>query len=38
MADYVNKQVIELKEVNEENRNGATRSVKTETHLSGKDK
>uniref|UniRef100_A0A8C7GYJ1 C-type lectin domain family 4 member E-like n=1 Tax=Oncorhynchus kisutch TaxID=8019 RepID=A0A8C7GYJ1_ONCKI len=34
MADYVNKQVIELKEVNEENRNGATRSVKTETHLS----
>ncbi|XP_064859714.1 C-type lectin domain family 4 member E-like isoform X2 [Oncorhynchus nerka] len=34
MADYVNKQVIELKEVNEETRNGATRSVKTETHLS----
>ncbi|XP_064819222.1 C-type lectin domain family 4 member E-like [Oncorhynchus masou masou] len=34
MADYVNKQVIVLKEVNEENRNGATRSVKTETHLS----
>ncbi|XP_036810069.1 C-type lectin domain family 4 member E-like isoform X1 [Oncorhynchus mykiss] len=34
MADYVNKQVIELKAVNEENRNGATRSVKTETHLS----
>ncbi|XP_064814027.1 C-type lectin domain family 12 member B-like isoform X1 [Oncorhynchus masou masou] len=34
MADYINKQVIVLKEVNEENRNGATRSVKTETHLS----
>nr|XP_046192664.1 CD209 antigen-like protein C [Oncorhynchus gorbuscha] len=32
MADYVNKQVIELKEVNQDNR--ATRSVKTETHLS----
>ncbi|XP_031670806.1 C-type lectin domain family 4 member E-like isoform X2 [Oncorhynchus kisutch] len=34
MVDYVNKQVIELNKVNEENRNGATRSVKTETHLS----
>ncbi|XP_071264063.1 CD209 antigen-like protein C isoform X2 [Salvelinus alpinus] len=34
MADYVNKQVIELNKVNEENRNRATRSVKTETHLS----
>ncbi|XP_064815175.1 CD209 antigen-like protein C isoform X1 [Oncorhynchus masou masou] len=34
MADYVNKQVIELKEVNEENQNRATRSVKAETHLS----
>uniref|UniRef100_A0A8C7P3S2 C-type lectin domain-containing protein n=1 Tax=Oncorhynchus mykiss TaxID=8022 RepID=A0A8C7P3S2_ONCMY len=34
MADYINKQVIVLKEVNEENRNRATRSVKTETHLS----
>ncbi|XP_064819205.1 C-type lectin domain family 4 member M-like isoform X2 [Oncorhynchus masou masou] len=34
MADYVNKQVIELKEVNEENQNRATRSMKTETHLS----
>ncbi|XP_052320989.1 C-type lectin domain family 4 member E-like isoform X2 [Oncorhynchus keta] len=34
MADYVNKQVIELKEVNEENQNRLTRSVKTENHLS----
>nr|XP_046192667.1 CD209 antigen-like protein C isoform X1 [Oncorhynchus gorbuscha] len=34
MADYVNKQVIELKEVNQEYQNRATRSVKTETHLS----
>ncbi|XP_064819218.1 uncharacterized protein LOC135536925 [Oncorhynchus masou masou] len=34
MAKYVNKQVIELNEVNEENRNRLTRSVKTETHLS----
>nr|XP_046192665.1 CD209 antigen-like protein C [Oncorhynchus gorbuscha] len=34
MADYVNKQVIELKEVNQDNWNRATRSVKTETHLS----
>uniref|UniRef100_A0A8C7H0K1 CD209 antigen-like protein C n=1 Tax=Oncorhynchus kisutch TaxID=8019 RepID=A0A8C7H0K1_ONCKI len=34
MADYVNKQLIELKEVNQENQNRATRSVKTETHLS----
>ncbi|XP_029622415.1 C-type lectin domain family 4 member E [Salmo trutta] len=34
MADYINKQVIELNKVNEENRNRATRSVKTETHLS----
>ncbi|XP_045074835.1 C-type lectin domain family 4 member E-like [Coregonus clupeaformis] len=35
MANYVNKQVIELNEVTEENRNRATRSVKTDTHLSG---
>uniref|UniRef100_A0A673VU51 C-type lectin domain-containing protein n=1 Tax=Salmo trutta TaxID=8032 RepID=A0A673VU51_SALTR len=35
MADYVNKQVIELNKVNEENRNRTTRSVKTETQLSG---
>uniref|UniRef100_A0AAZ3RYN8 C-type lectin domain-containing protein n=1 Tax=Oncorhynchus tshawytscha TaxID=74940 RepID=A0AAZ3RYN8_ONCTS len=35
MADYVNKQMIELKEVNQENQNRATRSVKTKTHLSG---
>uniref|UniRef100_A0A4W5R898 C-type lectin domain-containing protein n=1 Tax=Hucho hucho TaxID=62062 RepID=A0A4W5R898_9TELE len=34
MADYVNKQVIELYKVNEENQNRATRSVKTETLLS----
>ncbi|XP_036789976.1 C-type lectin domain family 4 member M isoform X1 [Oncorhynchus mykiss] len=34
MADYVNKQVIELKEVNQEYQNRATRSVKTEIHLS----
>ncbi|XP_071264057.1 CD209 antigen-like protein E isoform X2 [Salvelinus alpinus] len=34
MASYVNKQVIELNEVTEENRNRATRSIKTETHLS----
>ncbi|XP_055765493.1 C-type lectin domain family 4 member E-like isoform X2 [Salvelinus fontinalis] len=34
MANYVNKQVIELNKVNEENRNRATTSVKTETHLS----
>uniref|UniRef100_A0A8K9V9B1 C-type lectin domain-containing protein n=1 Tax=Oncorhynchus mykiss TaxID=8022 RepID=A0A8K9V9B1_ONCMY len=34
MAEYVNKQVIELNEVTEENRNRLTRSVKTETHLS----
>ncbi|XP_038837604.1 CD209 antigen-like protein E isoform X2 [Salvelinus namaycush] len=34
MASYVNKQVIELNEVTEENRNRATRSLKTETHLS----
>ncbi|XP_036810068.1 asialoglycoprotein receptor 2 isoform X2 [Oncorhynchus mykiss] len=34
MAEYVNKQVIELNEVNEENRNRLTRSVETETHLS----
>ncbi|XP_038837605.1 CD209 antigen-like protein E isoform X1 [Salvelinus namaycush] len=34
MADYINKQVIELNEVTEENRNKATRSMKTETHLS----
>uniref|UniRef100_A0A673VZX5 C-type lectin domain-containing protein n=1 Tax=Salmo trutta TaxID=8032 RepID=A0A673VZX5_SALTR len=34
-ADYVNKQMIELNKVNEENQNRATRSVKTETHLSG---
>uniref|UniRef100_A0A673W225 C-type lectin domain-containing protein n=1 Tax=Salmo trutta TaxID=8032 RepID=A0A673W225_SALTR len=34
MANYVNKQMIELNKVNEENRNRATRSVKTETHLS----
>nr|XP_046193611.1 CD209 antigen-like protein E [Oncorhynchus gorbuscha] len=34
MADYVNKQVIELKEVNQENQNRLTRSVKTETHRS----
>ncbi|XP_045572359.1 CD209 antigen-like protein C isoform X2 [Salmo salar] len=34
MADYINKQVIELNKVNEENQNRATRSVKTETHLS----
>uniref|UniRef100_A0A673VRF1 C-type lectin domain-containing protein n=1 Tax=Salmo trutta TaxID=8032 RepID=A0A673VRF1_SALTR len=33
-ADYVNKQMIELNKVNEENQNRATRSVKTETHLS----
>ncbi|XP_045070714.1 C-type lectin domain family 6 member A-like [Coregonus clupeaformis] len=35
MASYINKQVIDLNEVTEENRNRATRSVKTETHLSG---
>ncbi|XP_045072746.1 C-type lectin domain family 12 member B-like [Coregonus clupeaformis] len=35
MASYINKQVIELNKVTEENRNRATRSVKTETHLSG---
>ncbi|XP_036845294.1 C-type lectin domain family 4 member M-like [Oncorhynchus mykiss] len=34
MADYINKQVIELNKVNEENQNRATRSLKTETHLS----
>uniref|UniRef100_A0A673W5X8 C-type lectin domain-containing protein n=1 Tax=Salmo trutta TaxID=8032 RepID=A0A673W5X8_SALTR len=34
MADYVNKQVIDLNKFMEENRNRATRSVKTETHLS----
>ncbi|XP_042170043.1 CD209 antigen-like [Oncorhynchus tshawytscha] len=34
MADYVNKQVIELNKVTEENRKRLTRSVKTETHLS----
>ncbi|XP_029604609.1 C-type lectin domain family 4 member E-like isoform X1 [Salmo trutta] len=34
MADYINKQVIELNKVNEENQNRATRSVKTETQLS----
>uniref|UniRef100_A0A4W5R0R9 C-type lectin domain-containing protein n=1 Tax=Hucho hucho TaxID=62062 RepID=A0A4W5R0R9_9TELE len=34
MAEYVNKQVTELNKVTEENRNRATRSVKTETHLS----
>ncbi|XP_070971200.1 C-type lectin domain family 4 member M-like isoform X1 [Oncorhynchus clarkii lewisi] len=34
MAEYVNKQVIELNEVTEENRNKATRSVKSETQLS----
>ncbi|XP_029604628.1 CD209 antigen-like protein E isoform X1 [Salmo trutta] len=34
MADYINKQVIELNKVNEENQNRATRSVKTETELS----
>ncbi|XP_045572353.1 CD209 antigen isoform X1 [Salmo salar] len=34
MADYVNKQVIELNEVTEENRNRATRSMKSETQLS----
>ncbi|XP_020331656.2 type-2 ice-structuring protein-like [Oncorhynchus kisutch] len=34
MANYVNKQVIELNEVTEENRNRLSRSVKTETHLS----
>uniref|UniRef100_A0A8C7VD38 C-type lectin domain-containing protein n=1 Tax=Oncorhynchus mykiss TaxID=8022 RepID=A0A8C7VD38_ONCMY len=34
MADYVNKQVIELNNINEENQNKATRSVKTETHRS----
>ncbi|XP_038837744.1 C-type lectin domain family 4 member M-like [Salvelinus namaycush] len=34
MANYVNKQVIELNKVTEENRNRATRSVKTKTHLS----
>nr|XP_046193609.1 CD209 antigen-like protein E [Oncorhynchus gorbuscha] len=34
MADYINKQVIELNKVTEENRNRLTRSVKTETHLS----
>ncbi|KAK6324596.1 hypothetical protein J4Q44_G00039380 [Coregonus suidteri] len=35
MAIYINKQVIELNKVTEENRNRATRSVKTDTHLSG---
>ncbi|XP_045074379.1 C-type lectin domain family 4 member E-like [Coregonus clupeaformis] len=35
MASYINKQVIELNKVTEENRNRATRNVKTETHLSG---
>ncbi|KAK6324600.1 hypothetical protein J4Q44_G00039420 [Coregonus suidteri] len=35
MASYINKQVIELNKVTEENRNRATRSVKTDTHLSG---
>ncbi|NP_001134518.1 CD209 antigen-like protein D [Salmo salar] len=34
MADYVNKQVIELNKVIGENENRATRRVKTETHLS----
>eukprot|EP00063_Salmo_salar_P090468 XP_014065303.1 PREDICTED: C-type lectin domain family 4 member E-like [Salmo salar] len=34
MAEYVNKQVIEFNKVTEETRNRATRSVKTETHLS----
>uniref|UniRef100_A0A4W5QTY1 C-type lectin domain-containing protein n=1 Tax=Hucho hucho TaxID=62062 RepID=A0A4W5QTY1_9TELE len=34
MANYVNKQVIELNKINEENRNRVTRSVKTETHRS----
>nr|XP_046192660.1 CD209 antigen-like protein C isoform X1 [Oncorhynchus gorbuscha] len=34
MADYVNKQVIEFNKVSEENRNRATRSVKTENHRS----
>ncbi|XP_055765130.1 C-type lectin domain family 6 member A-like [Salvelinus fontinalis] len=34
MADYVNKQVIELNKVNEENCKRATRSVKTETRRS----
>uniref|UniRef100_A0A8C7JFP0 C-type lectin domain family 4 member M n=1 Tax=Oncorhynchus kisutch TaxID=8019 RepID=A0A8C7JFP0_ONCKI len=34
MANYVNEQVIELNEVTEENRNKATRSVKSETQLS----
>ncbi|KAK6324603.1 hypothetical protein J4Q44_G00039450 [Coregonus suidteri] len=30
MANYVNKQVIELNKMNEENRNRAMRSLKTE--------
>ncbi|XP_045572355.1 C-type lectin domain family 4 member M-like [Salmo salar] len=34
MANYVNKQVIELNEVTEENQNRATRSMKSETQLS----
>ncbi|XP_038837742.1 CD209 antigen-like protein D [Salvelinus namaycush] len=34
MADYVNKQMIELNKVNEENCKRATRSVKTETRRS----
>nr|XP_029512515.1 CD209 antigen-like isoform X1 [Oncorhynchus nerka] len=34
MAEYVNKEMIELNKVTEENRKRLTRSMKTETHLS----
>ncbi|XP_031693490.1 C-type lectin domain family 4 member E-like isoform X1 [Oncorhynchus kisutch] len=37
MDDYVNKEVVEIDKVIEENQNGAMRRVTTETHPSGPD-
>eukprot|EP00063_Salmo_salar_P076239 XP_014051074.1 PREDICTED: C-type lectin domain family 4 member E-like isoform X1 [Salmo salar] len=37
MDDYVNKEVVEIEKVIEENKNGAMRRVTTETHHSGPD-
>lgn len=37
MDDYINKEVVEIDKVIEENKNGAMRRVTTETHHSGKN-
>ncbi|XP_045573600.1 CD209 antigen-like protein E isoform X2 [Salmo salar] len=37
MDDYINKEVVEIDKVIEENKNGAMRRVTTETHHSGPD-